>query len=226
MKKLLHERLREAADCEHDDLYASNVICADYGMRTCASVSAEATLFRELADEIEKYYIPRPRFDDGEPVQFGDKYKWADETIRKITGFGVTEEGAPYVTCAFDGLGMSDAMIYSRRLKRPEPKVLDADGVEINVGDVVWPINNPEMKMTVDNFQRIYGQDVTVNCEFEGEFYNFNPNKLTHREPDSLEKLRNDMAEYKTDTHFAEIKTKHTFGEFIDRLTAIMERDA
>lgn len=230
MKRLLHERLREIAPS------ISKACGDDWGideLRNAMNVAYYSTYQSDLkntvlaiADEIEKYYIPRPRFDDGEPVQFGDKYKWADETIRKITGFGVTEEGAPYVTCAFDGLGMSDAMIYSRRLKRPEPKVLDADGVEINVGDVVWPINNPEMKMTVDNFQRIYGQDVTVNCEFEGEFYNFNPNKLTHREPDSLEKLRNDMAEYKTDTHFAEIKTKHTFGEFIDRLTAIMERDA
>ena len=45
-------------------------------------------------------------------------------------------------------------------------------------------------------------------------------------EPDSLEKLRDDMAEYKSDTHFAELKTEHTFGEFINRLTAIMERDA
>lgn len=40
------------------------------------------------------------------------------------------------------------------------------------------------------------------------------------------QKLRDDMAEYKSDTHFAELKTEHTFGEFINRLTALMERDA
>lgn len=235
MKKLLHERLREIAPS------ISKACGDDWGideLRNAMNVAYYSTYQSDLkntvlaiADEIEKYYIPRPRFEDGEPVQFGDEielhYKSGGCEKGRIQAWHVNK-GTVW-TLSFVGVDHERLYRYDSEvdvLKRPEPKVLDADGVEINVGDVVWPINNPEMKMTVDNFQRIYGQDVTVNCEFEGEFYNFNPNKLTHSEPDSLEKLRNDMAEYKTDTHFAEIKTEHTFGEFIKRLTAIMERDA
>lgn len=33
----------------------------------------------------------------------------------------------------------------------------------------------------------------TVNCTFEDEMFDFNPEKLTHKEPDSLEKLRDDL---------------------------------
>lgn len=183
MKKLLHERLREY----------------DY--------------YNSLADEIEKYYIPRPRFEDGEPVQFGYEYRWADGNIRKITGFGETENGAPYITCAFDGKGMSDAMIYSGSLYRPEPKVLDADGVEIKVGDTVWHVNGSHPWEVCEITD--HGIEIEDKLSVADGCCVFEPSSLTHREPDSLRNLYHDMAQDET------VK-----DEYIDRLAAIMERDA
>lgn len=178
----------------------------------------ERKAFYLLADEIEKYYIPRPRFEDGEPVQFGDRFvNFRGEENSTISSLTYTKGNNDYVS--INGWHKQNL---NKPVYRCKPKILDAYGDETHVGDVVWPINNPEMKMTVDNFQRIYGQDVTVNCEFDGKFYNFNPDKLTHREPDSLEKLRDDIDMYvRNGWNISQPKAE----EFANRLTAIMERD-
>lgn len=207
MKKLLHERLRE---------YGSNCR-ADY---TDWSRQRHAN---ELADEIEKYYIPRPRFEDGEPVQFGDEYKWADANIRKITGFGVTENGAPYVTCAFDGLGMSDAMIYSGSLKRPKPKMLDADGVEIKVGDLVWHISEPGKVGEVETL--IPASAHVCVLWSTGAVLDTPGVDLTHREPDSLEKVQ-DTIDALANVYESDDRLCDDLHNISDRLTALIERGA
>lgn len=235
MNKLLHERLREVAlrggylNCVRTLIGKEE--CPNGDCRDCVKQAAKT-----LADEIEKYYIPRPRFEDGEPVQFGD-----DIEIYNLTG--LLDSGTIQSFHPNNGSVWMLSLVGANHerlvrfdpgtcvIKRPESKVLDADGVEIKVGETVWPIDDPEMKMTVDNFQRIYGQNVTVNCEFEGEFYNFNPDKLTHREPDSLEKLQRDMSSaiksvkgqlFECDRHI----NMSTVEKWSERLTAIMERDA
>lgn len=68
MKKLLHERLRNwAKEYPYSQLTAAN----DLG---CSPYEHIDSVFLAIAAEIEKYYIPRPRFEDGEPVQFGDEF--------------------------------------------------------------------------------------------------------------------------------------------------------
>lgn len=213
MKKLLHERLYAAAE---DYIRTGNVCHID----VCGKpIYMPSNLANALADEIEKYYIPRPRFEDGEPVQFGDRFvNFRGEENSTISSLTYTKGNNDYVN--INGWNKQNL---NEPVHRCKPKILDAYGDETKVGDVVWPINNPEMKMTVDNFQQIYGQDATVNCEFEGEFYNFNPDKLTHREPDSLEKLRDDIDMYvRNGWNISQPKAE----EFANRLTAIMERDA
>lgn len=222
MKKLLHERLRELAD-KNEELYSGFIIealCKEFGV--CEHNTSYAVdlcnCLKAIADEIEKYYIPRPRFEDGEPVQFGDRFvNFRGEENSTISSLTYTKGNNDYVN--INGWHKQNL---NEPVYRCKPKILDADGVEIKVGDVVWPINNPEMKMVVDNFQRIYGQDMTANCEFEGEYYNFDVDKLTHREPDSLKKLHGDMLKWLC-------RTAHQ-GEAVERwanrLAAIMERDA
>ena len=207
MKKLLHERLRE------------------YGSK-CHADHTEWLKQRhanELADEIEKYYIPRPRFEDGEPVQRTDKVDW--ENLRDyhpqspwmITA--IRNDGRPIATAGDKVVAVAN-ITDDGFVKRPEPKALDADGVEIKVGDTVYDTSNGKALKVTEVLKSSVGVIGELGC---GSIL---AEHITHREPDSLEKLRDDMAEYKTDTHFAELKTEHTFGEFIDRLTAIMERGA
>ncbi len=77
MKKLLPERLRDYANRSAErGSYPTSIACVEHFWEEGFSGSPmeeERTLFTDWADEIERYYIPRPRFEDGEPVQFGDE---------------------------------------------------------------------------------------------------------------------------------------------------------
>lgn len=227
MEKLLHERLRECSfdmgACTIELVYGGDRP-VDY-CYTHNCVECEIELAQNLADEIERYYIPRPRFEDGEPVQFGDEIEWADCNIRAITGFGITPSGKPYVTCAFDGKGVCDAMVYSGSIRRPA-KVLDADGEPIEVGDTVYEVNTGH-ESTVTSTTMISSDGCNICCKDGGAgVLHYNPEDLTHREPDSLEKLRDDMVEFKDSTYCSFLEVERPFERFIDRLDALLERDA
>lgn len=202
MKKLLHERLRE---------YGSNCR-ADY---TDWLSQRHAN---ELADEIEKYYIPRPRFEDGEPVQFGD---YVDGCNGPVDSFLIYEDGSgtvygeddlPYKVDDGAAAGIDEPH------KRPKPKILDADGVEIKVGDAVWHVSEPG---EVGEVETLIPASANVCVLWSTGAESYTPGvDLTHLEPDSLEKLRDDVL----DT--CEPITSVIKQEWADRLTAIMERDA
>ena len=71
------------------------------------------------------------------------------------------------------------------RVKRPAPKVLDADGVEIKVGDTVWHAYGSEW--LVEELNR-YG----VRCFDGAKRRTFSSTFLTHNRPDSWERLERD----------------------------------
>ena len=128
MKKLLHERLREHADL---------------GCLSLSGLGYDVALWpkeaRAIADEIERYYIPRPRFDDGEPVQFSDSVVTkTDGSTEPVTRISFTRKGFYFNSSK----GNVKRYEYGEPVKRPSPKVLDADGVEIKVGDTVWDTRN------------------------------------------------------------------------------------
>lgn len=218
MKKLPHEKLREAAKTEANihNYYPCVVAAKDFGAMDDTRYTTEVKMLNAIADEIEKYYIPRPRFDDGEPVHFDDRfysgYTHAIETVSsmKFTPGGFKLNG---------GLRYD----YGEPVRRclPEPKVLDADGVETKVGDTVWSLKDStkwEVTETHPIEPRISLRQLDTEKEVEGGW--FLSSEYSHREPDSLEKLRDDIL----DT--CEPITSVTKQEWADRLTAIMERDA
>ena len=200
MKKLLYERLRE---------YGSNCL-ADY---TEWSRQRHAN---ELADEIEKYYIPRPRFEDGEPVRVGDSFiqKCINEEV-ELSKIGI----ALYTSDCLNMVWFPDEVV-----PRPAPKVLDADGVEIKVGDVVYSLLHDGedpfgTRYRVDRL--IPDHELPVRCFHGTDFgYQFDGASLTHREPDSLEKLLDDILSEDR------MRGISCVQDWAYRLAAIMERDA
>lgn len=104
----------------------------------------------------------------------------------------------------------------------PEPKVLDAYGVEIKVGDTVWG-KYSGVEHEVIGFDSCDGLlCVSIRNVETGSTGGSSPNLLTHREPDSLEKLRDDIDIYvRNGWNISRPKAE----EFANRLTAIMERD-
>lgn len=206
MKKLLHERLRNRTRIEQ------GCIETDSGVTVSALNKNEMLA---LADEIEKYYIPRPRFDDGEPVHFDDRfhsgYTHAIETVSsmKFTPGGFKLNG---------GLRYD----YGEPVRRclPEPKVLDADGVEIKVGDTVWG-KYSGVEHEVIGFDSCDGLlCVSIRNVETGSTGGSSPNLLTHREPDSLEKLLDDILSEDR------MRGISCVQDWAYRLTALIERGA
>lgn len=146
--------------------------------RSCAAMSdARYAEIQELRAEMEAMrprLMPEgmewlveawPRFEDGEPVRIGDKFEcWCGE--EHVVG-SVSFRGS----CAV--LNMSHAhsfvvghgpeTVHGERVKRPAPKVLDTDGVEIRVGDTAWD-KRGGYRLTVCG---IYGDGSAVVCRYD-----------------------------------------------------------
>lgn len=192
MEKLLHERLRD--------------------MREGSTVNAWST-----ADEIERYYIPRPRFEDGEPVKRGD------DIDDSSAWFTATYDDGTYHINLCNGKTIEGKE--GELVKRPQPKVLDADGVEIKVGDTVWNLENGhEYEVTIlPTHDVIPFYTVELLHKLSGMPTAFKPERLTHKEPDSLEKLRDDMSKY-LDRGLFDAEKQYSIA--LNRLSDLIERSA
>lgn len=98
---------------------------------------------------------------------------------------------------------------------RPLPKVFDADGVEIKVGDTVWVKGD----VNKGKVEEVHKDRVWVKWN-DGWLDDVHVSHITHREPDSLEKLLVELR----GVNF--IPSKDYLNHLADRLAAIMERDA
>lgn len=97
--------------------------------------------------ELRKRAMPEgmewPLYEDGEPVRLGDEFEcWCGKThtVESVTireGRSALNASKPHMFVVSDG----PFTAHGERVKRPAPKVLDADGVEIKVDDEVWSIS-------------------------------------------------------------------------------------
>lgn len=140
-----------------------------------------------IEDWLGRYYLPRPLFEDGEPVQIGDRYLMMNGTPDIASSFAYTKGDADYVRIN------GHRMELHERVKRPKQPVLDADGVPIEVGDAVWILKDSEhAKWTVIEPYDRYDGIQTVYVESRGIKGHACPENLTHREPDSQERIDRD----------------------------------
>lgn len=131
MTKLLHEQLQEWVNREPGDI----LTCLGYEF-DCLGTGWTGIL-SSIAERIEREYMPRPRFEDGAPVQFGDDVR-AESTTIKVNEIALSKDGTWH-------LRESDLRCLGGRgdtVVRPDPPILDADGVEIKVGDTVYSKHN------------------------------------------------------------------------------------
>lgn len=271
MEKLLHERLREYAD-------NASISRISIGKNTFNTIGS--TLARDLAAEIERYYIPRPRFEDGEPARTGDPaltLTGEEGEVYKLISDYPGEHATPNYSCAVVIYGEgAECEVPSGMLKRPTPKVLDADGVEIKSDDVVYDengdnfivlkpdafgsvlvlrgrngkeltckpdtliherpvfdVNGERIRKGDTVWDKASGEQLTVvefvNRQFglvqcsneDGDCEDHNGHQLTHREPDTFEKVR-DFAR----ANAFKIQDGRVIKQIADRLTAIIERNA
>ena len=127
-----------------------------------------------------------PRYEDGKLVWFGDQYEdWngmnAEVAAVKLEPgrFNLLDH-EDYPTCF--GIG--------EHVKRPAPKVLDADGVEIKVGDTVWHHSGFAHGVVTS----IDASSLISTVRYSNGYAEFRDaaKDLTHVQPDSWERLEKD----------------------------------
>lgn len=190
--KTLVERLRDSNSAYRNiNCVLADVVFGDEKTAHCSEENCNSckkmTILR-LADAIEREYLPRPRFEDGEPVQFGDKFESAGivGTVDYILKGNV--EG-----CVIGRKEDSGCVTYpnGKRVKRPEPEVLDADGVPIREGDTVWTVGRRIIKGPL-KVTAVESGIVSYETEDGRHGTYFAIGDITHKEPDTLERIEAD----------------------------------
>lgn len=154
MEKLLHERL------------------VDYAITGERTFSAQE--MRALAEEIVKHYVPRPRYEDGEPVRDGENL--GGESVGAICVY----ENGHFVIENGEGTMIEDAP-YGFPVKRGV--TLDGDGVDTRLGDIVWPINTGTGHSA--EVLRCSADSIDVRWDDGVVDYVVSPKRFTHRKPGS-----------------------------------------
>lgn len=137
---------------------------------------------------LDRCFIPRPRFEDGEPVQFGELVSSNLFGAVKVSAIEFTEDGT-HVKDEPDGDWSTSLEATTNRLKRPAPEVLGADGKPIEVGETVWGILSAT-KGIVNSLN----DDSTAYVEWDDERWSpcIDCCNLTHTPPDTQERIDRD----------------------------------
>lgn len=146
-----------------------------------------------IGDWLDRWFIPRPRFEDGEPVHIGDKaehpYTGETCTIDCINTFN-----GSYCLGFVDE--RSASLLDRERVKRPAPEVLGADGLPILAGETVYRLSDGERLEVLLSHGSTPETREYVDCCGELEL----PSNLTHTPPDTQERIdedaRKDQFEY------------------------------
>lgn len=205
------EELREKARSlrRSNDFVCKDFVAIEFGIgspckspRRCCDCYAD--MFERIADRIDaeralpegidaERALPEgvewPRFEDGELVKVGDDVEYKGETMRVY--LATLDADGWALWCSREGIDGRLSGSYGERVKRPEPKVLDADGVPIKVGDTVYGDDDPE-QLIVDSFDGPGCVCLTLAKSPSGMLYTIEPSRLSHERPDSWERIEED----------------------------------
>lgn len=138
-------------------------------------------------DYLHRCFLPRPRFEDGEPVQMGDEIAICGGDI------DVNE-----VVMLLDGSGYRllhstdvSASAIEDRVKRPAPEALGADGLPIVVGETVYPIDSEWLDTTLEVLS-VESLSVKVSLPSGKGWTMFRAKDLTHTPPDTQQRIDED----------------------------------
>lgn len=139
---------------------------------------------------------PAPKALDaaGVEIKVGDTVWHEDGSELHVIGFGDAQDGETMLVVEYAAgpTKWGEVRCLSVTHTRPAPKVLDADGVEIHVGDTVYGVGRSQHSFDVIDPE--VGEAFSVRCydRDEGEECHCRPELLTHDLPDSRERLEED----------------------------------
>lgn len=160
-------------DCKHERT------CRDCLFKMMTAIADRIDAERALPADVEW-----PRFEDGELVKVGDTVG-SDEPF---TAEEIAFESARWLIKASSrsACGYFHGH-FGEPVNRPTPKVLDADGAPIEVGDTVYFVDGDARPLTVERIDA-NGGEPAVDLVYAGQilrWHSVNPEKLTHERPDS-----------------------------------------
>lgn len=161
-------------DCKHEKT------CRDCIAKMMTAIADLIDAERALPEGVEW-----PRFEDGGLVGIGDELEFEGKTMLVCDATFYADGWALWC----DREDMSGRLYgkYCERVKRPAPKVLDADGAPIKVGDTVYFVDGDARPLTVKRIDA-NGGEPAVDLVYAGQilrWHSANPEKLTHERPDS-----------------------------------------
>lgn len=165
-------------DCKHERT------CRDCITKMMAAIADRIDAERALPEGMEW-----PRFEDGGLVRIGDEVEFDGETMLVCDVTFYADSWTLWCDC--ENISGRLYGSYGERVKRPAPKVLDADGVPIEVGDTVYCDDDPE-QLIVDSFDDPGCVYLTLVKSPNSILYTVEPSRLTHEFPDSWERIEED----------------------------------
>ena len=172
-------------DCEHERT------CRDCITKMMTAIADRIDADRIDAERALPDDMKWPRFEDGGLVRIGDELEFEGKTMLVCDATFYADGWALW--CDREDMSGRLHGSYGECVERPAPKVLDADGVQIKVGDTVYFVDGAGVRHAVKDIIFEPGGafvgiiDEKVRCPLM-----VNPDTLTHERPDSWEKLEED----------------------------------
>lgn len=172
--------------------------------RKCAERKLETERLRSRIDEMRPRLMPEgcewPRYDDGEPVRFGDVVSDGDETGRV---YYVTFDTVNPVIIGFTdetpdqgpGTWLEVSVNDGERVKRPEPKVFAADGKPLHEGEHVYHVETGAELVVKELPKPGEYQAVVVFAPPASHLASFDPDILTHERPETRQSIVDEIGE-------------------------------
>ena len=220
-----YERFEAQRDQARQELYRARQDLKNARVELCSALGIDPdTGWSDAMSEMGRRLMPEgmewPRYEDGEPVKFGDAFRDHQGNTRSVLTVKIWQEGGFEIGT---GQGTYDWHSASERVKRPAPKVLDADGVEIRVGDTVWceACGGPLTVESIDQDGTVLTKNGMMCMQHTGD-------DLTHERPDSWERLESDATMH-PETYCVkrgiDIKDVNGTHLVLDEVTERMARD-
>lgn len=176
-----------------------------------------------ISEWLDRWTVMRPHYEDGEPIPWDGEFVAHDGNVEYMNNFRVNAAGDYSINSLAPCPGK--VICHGESVKRPTSKVYDANGVECVKDEKVWCTTTGEpCKIIEINPKTNMCAVEWIDCDLFDSW--LRADCITHREQDSLEKLKADrkltFSEYVAKYKDAISMTDH----LIDRAIALAERGA
>lgn len=207
-----------------DKIDAELAQARDLSLRQGAELWAKANGWPDFRDGedfgawLDRCAFAKPLDDCGEPVQIGERVVDKVRGDIDVSRISYTANGF-YFNASHNACGMRIAqrITYGKDEPVERPRVLAADGLPIKEGETVYDVDTGE-----EHVVRLPCAG-TGKTFFEGGGYR-DPAYLTHTPPDTLERLRDDIAEWRAECANPGSGWDAKTAEWAARIDAIIRR--